>query len=245
MMISTGFRRRAIEFLFHRSLRRQGRLLASPGSGSSADVMEQGHIDLTVTSGRSSHAGDHDTGANRTVLNLAAGGRESGFLARRGSSARQHFKDDPDTQSYPRRFANALFRGGDRRQPGDPGAAGNLWPAVRATTNPRRSSTGQPGRAYEDDIAHRLAPDMIIGMDVLRHLHHLCRHRRKEALHHRGHAQANRSCSRTGSRVFASRGAIAYGVPALRERAPAPMMAGWRARSNPLLSCPWSSFWGL
>jgi predicted aspartyl protease len=125
--------------------------------------LEQGHIDLPVTlDGHPLHA-LVDTGATRTTLNLTRAEQKLDFSPS-ASAPPGRLKDNPDAQQYPRRFAELSFEGVTVAnplivvQPLQSGGSDN-----RATLGSRAE--------HMDDEGNRLSPDMIIGMDVLRHLH--------------------------------------------------------------------------
>jgi hypothetical protein len=81
-----------------------------------------------------------------------------------------NLKDDPDNKVYPRQFANLSFEGV---------TVANPVIFVRPLVYGGGPGVDQPGddlrlgsRAeHKDDIITRLAPDLRLGMDVLRHLH--------------------------------------------------------------------------
>lgn len=132
-------------------------------------IMEQGHIDVTVTLDGHPMRASLNTGAGRTVLNLQRAQEIMGFLPD-AAAAPANFKDDPDNKVYPRRFANLSFEGVTVANPvilvrplvygGGPGAN-------QPNDDLRLGSRAE----HKDDILTRLAPDMNIGMDVLKHLH--------------------------------------------------------------------------
>jgi hypothetical protein len=132
-------------------------------------VMEQGHIDLTVTLDGHPMRASLNTGISRTTLNLQRAQEIMGFSPD-AATPPGNFKDDPNDKVYPRQFANLSFDGVTVANPvifvrplvygGGPGVdqpADDLKLGSRAE--------------HKDDIITRLAPDLRIGMDVLRHLH--------------------------------------------------------------------------
>jgi predicted aspartyl protease len=132
-------------------------------------VMEQGHIDLAVTLDGQPLRASLDTGASRTVLNLQRAQELMGFSPD-AAGPPANFKDDPGNKVYPRRFASLSFEGV---------TVANPVITVRPVVYGGGPGVDQPGddlrlgsRAeHKDDIITRLAPDLHIGMDVLRHLH--------------------------------------------------------------------------
>lgn len=132
-------------------------------------VMEQGHIDLTVTLDGHPMRASLNTGASRTSLNLQRAQEIMGFSPD-AAAPPGNFKDDPNNKLYPRRFASLSFDGV---------TVANPVILVRPVVYGGGPGVDQPGddfrlgsRAeHKDDIITRLAPDMNIGMDVLRHLH--------------------------------------------------------------------------
>lgn len=132
-------------------------------------VMEQGHIDVTVSLDGHPMRAALNTGASRTTLNLQRAQEIMGFSPDTALPP-DNFKDNPDNKIYPRRFANLSFEGVTVANPviivrpivfgggrGVDSPADDLKPGSRAE--------------HKDDIITRLAPDLNIGMDVLRHLH--------------------------------------------------------------------------
>ncbi|HEY5085667.1 MAG TPA: hypothetical protein VII48_14155 [Rhizomicrobium sp.] len=132
-------------------------------------VMEQGHIDLTVTLDGHPMRASLNTGISRTTLNLQRA-QEIMSFSPDAATPPGNLKDDPDNKIYPRQFANLSFEGV---------TVANPVIFVRPLVYGGGPGVNQPGddlrlgsRAeHKDDIITRLAPDLRLGMDVLRHLH--------------------------------------------------------------------------
>ena len=126
--------------------------------------MEQSHIDVPVTLDGHPLRAMIDTGATFTSINLARA-REKLNFSPDSPSAGDAPKDSPERQIYPRRFSNLSFDGVTVRNP-------------LVIVQPLQFGGGKTDDAtlgsraeHEDDQANRLGADMIIGMDILRHLH--------------------------------------------------------------------------
>lgn len=132
-------------------------------------TMEQGHIDLTVTLDGHPMRASLNTAAARTALNLQRAQEMMGFSPDAGA-APKNFKDDPDNKVYPRRFATLSFDGVTVANP-----VIVVRPVVygggRGVDSPASDLRLGSRAEHKDDIITRLAPDMNIGMDVLRNLH--------------------------------------------------------------------------
>ena len=132
-------------------------------------IMEQGHIDLTVTLDGHPMRAALNTSSSRTTLNLQRAQEIMGFSPD-SATPPGNFKDDADNKVYPRRFANLSFEGV---------TVANPVIVVRPIIYGGGPSINTPGddlvpgsRAeHKDDYANRMSADMNIGMDVLRHLH--------------------------------------------------------------------------
>jgi len=128
--------------------------------------MTRGHLEVPVVLDGHPMTAILDTGATRTVLNLARAQRKLNFLPD-ASAAPNSFKDDPENEVYPRRFSSLSFEGV---------AIGNPLVVIRplqfggGKNSDNRTALGSRAEHLDDQI-NRLSPDMIIGMDVLRHLH--------------------------------------------------------------------------
>ena len=125
----------------------------------------QGHIELPVTLDGHKLTAAIDTGAAWTVLNIARAEEKMGFSPETSSPQSASIpKDDPDNQIFFRKYSSLSFEG-------------------IAVTNPlvvvRPLQFGGPNdplilgsRAqHVADTANLRAPDIMIGMEVLRHLH--------------------------------------------------------------------------
>ena len=125
--------------------------------------LEQGHIDLPVTLDGHPLRALMDTGATRTVLNLSRAEMKLNF-APDASPPPGNLKDDAGAQRYPRRFSELSFEGVTVANP-----VIIIQPLLSGGSD-NRATLGSRAQ-HMDDETNRLAPDMIIGMDVLRHLH--------------------------------------------------------------------------
>ena len=126
--------------------------------------MEQGHLDVPVTLDGHPLRATIDTGATFTTLNLTRARTKLNFSPDAPSTGDAP-KDDPENQIYPRRFANLSFDGITVQNP-------------LIIVQPLRFGGGKTDDAslgsragHKDDDVNRLSADMIIGMDILRHLH--------------------------------------------------------------------------
>lgn len=126
--------------------------------------LEQGHLDVSVTLDGHPLRAMIDTGSARTTMDLSRAQQVIDFSpsAPTGGNAP---KDNPDRQIYPRRFSNLSFDGVTIQNPLI--IIQPLQFGGGKTDTPTLESRAQ----HKDDIENRLSPDMIIGMDVLRHLH--------------------------------------------------------------------------
>jgi predicted aspartyl protease len=124
--------------------------------------MEQGHIDVPVSLDGHPLRALLDTGSSRTVLNLSRAVEKLGFSPD-VPAAPGIPRGNPDRQIYPRRFATLAFEGV---------TVANPLVVVRPMAFGPANELELGSRAEnKDDILNRLTPDMIIGMDVLSHLH--------------------------------------------------------------------------
>lgn len=128
--------------------------------------MTRSHLEIPVMLDGHPMVAILDTGATRTVLNLDRAVRKLNFSPD-ASIAPNSLKDDPEGKIYPRRFSSLSFEGV---------AIGNPVVVIRpmqfggGKNSDNRTTLGSRAE-HLDDQANRLSPDMIIGMDVLRHLH--------------------------------------------------------------------------
>ena len=123
----------------------------------------QGHIELPVLLDGHRLTAAIDTGAPWTTLSLARAQEKLGFspAASRPSGV---IKDDPGKQVYFRRFAALSFEGVTVANP--------LIIVRPVQFGGKDEPTILASRAqHVSDNANRLAPDIIIGMEILRNLH--------------------------------------------------------------------------
>lgn len=126
-------------------------------------TLEHGHINIPVTLDGQSLRATIDTGASLTTLNLARAEQKMGFLPRAAADAPGQPQDDPEHHIYFRRFFTLSFKGVTVENP---------MVAIRPLQFGGRQNAPLGSQAQQaDEDADRLAPDMIIGMDMLRHLH--------------------------------------------------------------------------
>jgi predicted aspartyl protease len=125
--------------------------------------LEQGHINLPVTLDGHPLRAMIDTGATRTVLTLSRAQEKLNF-APNTAAPPEPFKDDPDARRYPRRFSALSFEGVTVANPVI------IIQPLQAGGNDNSARLGSRAE-HMDDETNRLSPDMIIGMDVLGHLH--------------------------------------------------------------------------
>ncbi len=126
--------------------------------------LEQGHIDVRVELDGHPLRALIDTGSTPTNLRLDRAKEKLDFSPDAPPPPGTP-KGDPERQVYPRRFSTLSFDGVTVNnpmiviQPLDFGGG-------------KGDTTILASRAqHKDDIDNRLSPDMIIGMDILRHLH--------------------------------------------------------------------------
>jgi hypothetical protein len=126
--------------------------------------MEQGHINVPITLDGHPLRAILDTGSTRTNLNIVRAQEKLSFLPD-APAPPDTPKGDPDNKVYPRRFSTLSFEGV---------TVSNPLIVIRPLQfgGGKNDATVLGSRAqHEDDQANRLSPDMIIGMDILRHLH--------------------------------------------------------------------------
>ena len=105
-----------------------------------------------------------DTGSTRTNLNIVRAQEKLGFSPD-APTPPDTPKSDPDNKIYPRRFSTLSFEGV---------TVSNPLVVIRPLQfgGNKEEDTVLGSRAqHRDDQVNRLSPDMIIGMDILRHLH--------------------------------------------------------------------------
>ena len=126
--------------------------------------MEQGHLDVPVTLDGHSLRATIDTGATFTTLNLTRAQEKLSFSADTPSTGDAP-KDNPERQIYPRRFSNLSFDGVTVQNPLV------IIQPLRFGGGKNDETTLASRAEHKDDLTNRLSADMIIGMDILRHLH--------------------------------------------------------------------------
>jgi predicted aspartyl protease len=126
--------------------------------------LERGHIEVPVSLDGHSLTATLDTGSSLTELDLDRAKRKLGFSPDAFVPAGGP-PDNPERQIYPRRFATLALNGI---------SVANPWILIRPLTfsggknNP--VMLGSRARHFDDEV-NRMKPDMIIGMDILHHLH--------------------------------------------------------------------------
>ena len=128
-------------------------------------ALVQGHIELPVTLDGHSLTAAIDTGASWTNLNLRRAEEKLGFSPGAGPPQPGGIpRDDPDNQIYYRRYATLAFEGVTIANP--------LVIVRPIQFGGKDDPTLLVSRAqHAADFANRTAPDIIIGMEILRHLH--------------------------------------------------------------------------
>jgi hypothetical protein len=126
-------------------------------------IMEQGHINVQITLDGHPLRAILDTGSTRTNLNIIRAQEKLGFSPATLPPPDTP-KSDPDKNIYPRRFSTLSFDGV---------TVSNPLVVIRPLEfGGSKNDTVIGSRAeHKDDQLNRLSPDMIIGMDILRHLH--------------------------------------------------------------------------
>lgn len=127
-------------------------------------TLEQGHIDVQVQLDGHLLRATLDTGSTRTNLRLDRAMEKLGFSPD-APAPPDTPKGNPERQIYPRRFSTLSFDGVTVANP-------------LIIIQPLQYGGGKDDTAtlasraqHEDDVANRLSADMLIGMDILRHLH--------------------------------------------------------------------------
>jgi predicted aspartyl protease len=125
----------------------------------------QGHIEFPVTLDGHPLTAAIDTGASWTILNIARAQEKLGFSPdARAPQSPDIPKDDPDKQIYFRKYSALSFEGVTIANPliiVRPVQFGGKDDPVLLVSRAQHAS----------DRLNRLAPDIIIGMEILRHLH--------------------------------------------------------------------------
>lgn len=126
-------------------------------------IMEQGHINVQITLDGHPLRAILDTGSTRTNLNIVRAQEKLGFSPD-APTPPDTPKGNPDKNVYPRRFSTLSFEGV---------TVSNPLVIIRPLQfGGSKNDTVIGSRAeHKDDQVNRLSPDMIIGMDILRHLH--------------------------------------------------------------------------
>jgi Aspartyl protease len=123
----------------------------------------QGHIELPVTLDGHPLRAALDTGATWTVINLTRASDKLGFSPDTPQPAGIP-KDDPGRQIYFRKYSALSFEGVTIANP--------LIIVRPVRFGGKDDPTILASRAqHASDFANRVAPDIIIGMEILRHLH--------------------------------------------------------------------------
>jgi hypothetical protein len=127
-------------------------------------TLEQGHIDVQVELDGHPLRATLDTGSTRTNLRLDRATEKLGFSPDTPPPPGTP-KGNPERQIYPRRFSTLSFDGVTVANP-------------LIIIQPLEFGGGKDDTAIlasraqrKDDLSNRLSPDMLIGMDILRHLH--------------------------------------------------------------------------
>jgi hypothetical protein len=117
-------------------------------------TLAQGHFELAVTLDGHPLTAVIDTGSPWTILDLTWAKKNLGFSSEAAAPPSSDIpKDDPDKKIYFRKYSTLSF----------PGIAiNNPLVIIRPV---------QFGDGNDADTTSRRAPDLIIGMEVLRHLH--------------------------------------------------------------------------
>jgi predicted aspartyl protease len=127
-------------------------------------VLEQGHIQFPVTLDGQALTAAIDTGAPWTVLDVARARQALGFSPASAAAPPGVPPDDPAQEVYFRRYSALTFEGVTIANPlvvVRPIRFGGRNDPVVLGSRAKRAS----------DFANRRAPDISIGMEVLRHLH--------------------------------------------------------------------------
>jgi hypothetical protein len=117
-------------------------------------AMAQGHFELAVTLDGHPLTAVIDTGSPWTILDLTWAKKNLGFSPEAAAPPSSDIpKDDPDRQIYFRKYSELSF------------------PGIAITKPLVIIRPIQFGDGNDADATNRRAPDLIIGMEVLRHLH--------------------------------------------------------------------------
>lgn len=127
-------------------------------------MMEQSHLDVPVILDGHPLRATIDTGATFTSLNLVRAQEKLNFSPDTPSTGNAP-KDNPERQIYPRRFANLSFDGVTVQNPLI------IIQPLKMGGGKTDDTTIASRAEHKDDLVNRLSADMIIGMDILRHLH--------------------------------------------------------------------------
>lgn len=127
-------------------------------------TLEQGHIDVQVELDGHPLRATIDTGSSRTNLKLSRAMEKLGFSPDAPPPPGTP-NGDPEKQIYPRRFSTLSFDGVTVANPLI------IISPLEAGGGKGDTATLASRAQHKDDISNRLASDMLIGMDILRHLH--------------------------------------------------------------------------
>jgi hypothetical protein len=127
-------------------------------------MLEQGHVDVQVELDGHPMRAMIDTGSSLTNLKLSRAEEKLGFSPDAPTPPGTP-KGNPEKQIYPRRFSTLSFEGVTVQNPLI------IVQPLNFGGGKDDTFTLQSRAEHKDDIDNRLSPDIIIGMDILRHLH--------------------------------------------------------------------------
>ena len=126
--------------------------------------LERGHIDVPVSLDGHILTAMLDTGSSLTELDLDRAQRKLRFSPEAPPPAGNP-PDNPQRQIYPRRFATLAINGITVANP-----LVLIKPLTFSGGKNNPLKLGSRAQHFDDEV-NRLKPDMIIGMDILHHLH--------------------------------------------------------------------------